>query len=166
MDDRYPITTVSGVPVITPPAEVDVSTTDQLRLALLKAAAPGQTTIVVDMTQTQFCDSAGLIVLTRAHERAMARGGELRLVIPADGAVFRIVTLMGLHRIIPRFDCLNEALLPRPAGVIPLLQPRRAGGLPWLPPAAPLSGGPGGRSGRSRRRRRPPGCGRAGPAWP
>ncbi len=37
------------------------------------------------MTRTQFCDSAGLGVLVRAHKQALAEGGELRLVMPADG---------------------------------------------------------------------------------
>jgi anti-anti-sigma regulatory factor len=39
------------------------------------------------MTGTQFCDSAGLGVLVRAHKRALADGGELRLVILASAMV-------------------------------------------------------------------------------
>jgi anti-sigma B factor antagonist len=114
-DVSYPIEMISGVPVVTAPAEIDVTTADQLRLALLEAAARGHTTIVVDMTRTEFCDSSGLGVLIRAHKRALEEGGELRLVIPAGGAVARIFTLTSLHRFIPRFGSLPEALLERPA---------------------------------------------------
>ena len=114
-DVSYLIKMVSGVPVVTAPAEIDATSADRLRLVLLQAAAHGHTTVVVDMTRTQFCDSAGLSVLIRAHKRALVEGGELRLVIPADGAVFRIFTLTSLYRFIPRFAGLQEALLQRPA---------------------------------------------------
>jgi anti-anti-sigma factor len=67
------------------------------------------------MTRTSCCDSAGLSVLVRARKRALEEGGELRLVIPPDGAVFRIFTLTSLYRFIPRFGSLTEALLQRPA---------------------------------------------------
>jgi anti-sigma B factor antagonist len=115
LDGSYPIEMISGVPVVAAPAEIDVTTADQLRLTLLQAAAHGHTTIVVDMTRTQFCDSSGLSVLVPAQKRALEEGGEVRLVIPAAGAVFRIFTLTRLYSFIPRFDSLQGALLQRPA---------------------------------------------------
>ncbi len=129
-DVSYLVETISGVPVVTAPAEIDLTTADQLRLVLLEAAAHGYTTVVVDMTRTRFCDSAGLSVLARAHKRALEEGGELRLVMPAGGAVFRIFTLTRLHRFIPRFDRLQEALLPRPATA--LIRPSRPRPFPGL----------------------------------
>lgn len=119
-DISYPVEMISGVPVVTAPAEIDVTTAEQLRVVLLESAADGQATVVVDMTRTQFCDSSGLSVLVRAHKRALEEGSELRLVIPADSAVFRIFTLTSLYRFIPRFDSLEEALLPRPVAILPL----------------------------------------------
>ena len=50
----------SGVPVVTLPAEVDVASADVLRAALLIAPQHGHAAIMVDMTQTQLCDSTGL----------------------------------------------------------------------------------------------------------
>lgn len=133
--DRYAIEIIDDMAVITPPDEIDRTTAYQLRLALLEAASHGHTTIAVDMTRTRFCDSAGMTVLVQAHRRALAGGGELRLVIPAGGAVHRIFTLTRLDRFFPRFDSLNEALRPRPAAVIIPLQPRRS---PFAP--GPRSG--------------------------
>ena len=123
-DVSYPVEMISGLPVVTAPAEIDVTTADQLRLVLLEAGARGHTTVVVDMTRTEFCDSAGLGVLIRAHKRALEEGGELRLVMPAGGAVFRIFTLTSLYRFIPRFGNLPEALLQRPAVAIRPLRPQ------------------------------------------
>jgi anti-sigma B factor antagonist len=107
----YRVEVISGVPVVVVPAEVDATTAAQLRTALLGAAADGRMTVVVDMTRTRFCDSAGLDVLVRAHRRALADGGELRLVIPADGTVVRILTLTGMDRLIPSFGSVEEALV-------------------------------------------------------
>lgn len=113
-DISQPFEMIGDVPVVTAPAEIDAATADQLRMVLLEAAVRRHATVVVDMTGTKFCDSAGLRVLVRAHKRALEDGGELRLVIPADGAVFRVFTLTELYRFIPRFDSLQEALLQRP----------------------------------------------------
>jgi anti-sigma B factor antagonist len=110
-DISYRTEVIGGVPVVTAPAEIDIATADELRMVLLGAAADGHTVVVVDMTGTRFCDSAGLSVLAGAHRRAVAEGGELRLVIPADGSVVRVLTLTGLGRVIPSFGSLEEALV-------------------------------------------------------
>src|SRR5215469_2353433 len=99
-----------GAPVVTAPAEIDATTVGQLRVILLRWNTRGQFTVVVDMTGTQFCDSAGLRELMRAHKRAVAEGGGLRLVLPADGAVRRVFTFTGLDRLIPHFTALEQAL--------------------------------------------------------
>jgi len=116
------------VPVVAAPAEIDVTTAAQLRTVLLRSCARGHAAIVVDMTRTKFCDSAGLTVLVRAHKRAVAEGGELRLVIPAGGTVSRIFAITGLDLVFPLFSSLDDALAPRPAGVIPPLWPRPSAG--------------------------------------
>jgi anti-sigma B factor antagonist len=130
-DVSYLVEMITGVPVVTPPAEIDLTTADRFRLVLLEAADQGHTTVVVDMTHTKFCDSAGLSVMARAHKRALEDGGELRLVMPAGGAVFRVFTLTSLHRFIPYFGSLQEALRQRPAAAAPIppSRPRSSPGL-------------------------------------
>ena len=109
-DVSYPGTVINGVPVVAAPAEIDVTTADQLRAALLHAARNGYPVFVVDMTGTRFCDSAGLQTLVTAHKRAQAERGEVRLVAPADGAVLRVLSLTGIDRFIPCFASLEEAV--------------------------------------------------------
>jgi anti-sigma B factor antagonist len=118
-DGGYPVEMIADTPVVTAPAELDITSAERLRTVLISAAAAGHTTVVVDMTRTQFCDSSGLGVLIRAHKQALEAGGELRLVMPEDGAVFRIFTMTSLYRFIPHFGSLPEALLQRPATAIP-----------------------------------------------
>jgi len=129
---RFPVT-INGIPVVTAPAEIDIITAGQLRTVLLHSVAHGQATIVVDMTGTTFCDSAGFSVLVRAHKQTLAEGGGLRLVIPADSAVARSFTLTGLDRVIPRFASLDHALAPGPGPAIRPLRPP--------PPARSTAGG-------------------------
>ena len=106
-----------GVPVVTAPAEIDITSADQLRVVLLDAAARGHATVVVDLTRTRFCDCCGLHTLLRAHNLAQADGGELRLVTPAGGLVPRLLALTCLDRLIPCFTSLKDAMprypLPR-----------------------------------------------------
>jgi anti-sigma B factor antagonist len=120
---RHPLM-INGVPVVTAPAEIGATTAEQLRTVLLHSTARGHATVVVDMTRTRFCDSAGLTVLVRAHRRAVARSGELRLVIAAGSAVARIFAITRLDLVIPLFGSLDEALAPRSAAVIRPLRPQ------------------------------------------
>jgi anti-sigma B factor antagonist len=78
------------------------------------------------MSRTQFCDSATLNVLVRAHKRAQAEGGEVLLVIAAV-TVLRIFAVTGIDHLIPNFPSLEEALAQTPA----------VSGSPPLPAAAP-----------------------------
>jgi anti-sigma B factor antagonist len=112
---RYLFRMASGTPVVTPPAEIDPTTVGELRAILLEWHRRGYTTVVVDMTGTQFCDSAGLRELVWAHKRAVAASGGLRLVLPPDGAVLRVFTVTGLDRLIPHFASREQALAGVPA---------------------------------------------------
>jgi len=118
-----------AVPVVTAPAEIDVSTAAQLRAMLVQWATRGHSTVVVDLTGTAFCDSAGLTVLVRAHKQALADGGGLRLVLPADGTVVRVLTLTGLDRVIPYFATLGQALAQVPAAALRPRRPSRSPGM-------------------------------------
>jgi anti-sigma B factor antagonist len=115
---------INGVPVVTAPAEIDATTAQQLRMVLYRAAAHRHTAIVVDMTGTRFCDSAGLTVLVRAHRRAVADDSDLRVVIRSGSAISRIFAITGLDRVIPVYGSLDEALPPRPAAGIRPSRPR------------------------------------------
>jgi anti-sigma B factor antagonist len=131
----FPVQVVGGVPVVTVPEEIDITNAAGLRAALLEAAAHGSRTLVADMTQTQFCDSAGLNVLVRAHKRARADGGELLLVI-CTAAVLRIFAVTGIGHLIPNFPNLQQALAPAPA-VPDFTSPPGALAAAAAPPATP-----------------------------
>ena len=105
----YNVRSVNGLPVISAPVEIDVSNADELRQLLLACAGGGHTVLIVDMSETAFCDSTGLHQLVRAHKRAAATGGEVRLVIRAP-TVLRLFAIVGIDRFFPIFTTLAEAL--------------------------------------------------------
>jgi anti-sigma B factor antagonist len=108
-DTRFLCEMVSGVPVVVTPEAIDITNADGLA-ALLESSEQGHGRLVIDMSRTQFCDTAGLHALVGAHKRALAQGGEVRLVI-STAAVKRILALTGLDQVIPNFTSLQEALL-------------------------------------------------------
>jgi anti-sigma B factor antagonist len=122
-----PVATISGLPVVRGPAEIDITNAGLLRAALLAAAGEGHVTIVVDLSETVFCDTAGLQVLVLAHRRALAEGGELRLVV-RSATLLRLFSLTGVDHVIPSFATVDQAVSKLPAIAI---RPRR--GDAWAP---------------------------------
>jgi anti-sigma B factor antagonist len=110
----YKIRRVEGVPVLSAPAEIDFSNVSELRRAVLSCIDAGDTTPVVDLRKTTFCDSAGVSQLVQAHRRAVAAGGELRLVVSA-GPVRRILAIVGADRVLSVFTSVDEAVVEAPA---------------------------------------------------
>ena len=114
-DAGFPVEMIRGVPVVATPEDVDINNAAGLRAALLQSAALGTRTLVVDMTRTQFCDTAGLHALVGAHKRAQAAGGRVLIVLPG-ATVLRIFSITGLDNVIPNFPSLEEALAAGTAG--------------------------------------------------
>jgi len=112
-DAGLPVEMVSGVPVVVTPEEVDITNVAGLRRALLETAAARHGTLVVDMSRTAFCDTAGIHALVSAHKQARAERGELRLVITTP-MVQRILTITGLDHLIPQFGSRQDALAAPP----------------------------------------------------
>ena len=116
----YSVTSVNGLPVLSAPAEIDASNADELRRLLMTCADEGHAVLVVDMSETLFCDSTGLHQLVRAHKRAARADGEVRLVI-ATSTVLRLFAIVGIDGFFPMFKNLDEAVAALPA---PVVRPR------------------------------------------
>jgi|HubBroStandDraft_3_1064219.scaffolds.fasta_scaffold00726_7 anti-sigma B factor antagonist len=113
-EHRPAVELICGVPVVAAPGEIDITNAPGFRTALLEASALGHGTFVVDMSETQFCDSAGMHALVWAHKQSRSEGGEMLLVVQAS-AVLRVFAITGVDRIIPSFPSLEEALEQVPA---------------------------------------------------
>lgn len=104
----FPVERAGDVAVLALPAEVDVSSADQLRDELLALIQQGVTALIVDLSETTFCDSAALGALITAHSRAAETAAELRLVA-AQPTVSRVMTIVGVDRLIPVYPTVAAA---------------------------------------------------------
>jgi anti-sigma B factor antagonist len=91
------------------PAEIDMTNASDVSDLLPAVAGESPQVITADMTATEFCDSAGVRALVRAHERAAAAGSELRLAL-GDSPAARIIQLIGLDQIIPPYRDVEQSL--------------------------------------------------------
>jgi anti-sigma B factor antagonist len=112
-NEECPIGLVRGVPVVAAPEFIDVSNADLVRSALLRASSWGYATVAADMSATQFCDSCGLSVLVRAHNRALAEGGQLQLAA-VTAPVRRLLAVTGLDRLLFLHRTVADAVAELP----------------------------------------------------
>jgi anti-sigma B factor antagonist len=137
-EPSFPVQVISGVPVVITPREIDITNAAWLRAALLRAAAGRGAILVVDMTRTRFCDSAGLHTLIGAHKRAQAEGRQVRLAV-TGAQVRRILALTALDRLLSVYTSLDLALAHPPADS-PRSQPENRPDSGQTPPPIAIGG--------------------------
>jgi len=100
--------------VVTMPPELDITTAGPAADLLASVLDQRPTAVTADLTATQFCDSAGVHVLVRAHRLASEKGAEVRLAIGASPVV-RILELTGLDQVLPVYAHVERSLaVPAP----------------------------------------------------
>jgi len=111
-EDRFPVTWSGRIAVVAVPTELDLTIADGLRDVLLGALNAGALGLVVDMTATTFCDSAGITAITRALRRGTATDTTIRLAVSST-PVLRVLDLVGVDRLIdihPDVDTAQASL--------------------------------------------------------
>jgi anti-anti-sigma factor len=93
--------------VVTVPDEIDVVNADAVRHALLTETSHDVPVVIIDMSATTFCDSAGVQAIVDTYKQAAANHIQLRLVAIA---ILRILTLAGIDQVIPIYPTLEAAL--------------------------------------------------------
>src|ERR1700722_4997456 len=81
--DNFPVDWDHPVAVVTMPDEIDIANAEDIRDTLLAVLNQGITTLIVALTRTSFCSCAGAGAFARAHQRAQASAGQVRLVVRA-----------------------------------------------------------------------------------
>jgi anti-sigma B factor antagonist len=99
-----------GSVVVTLPAEIDVTNSEEVYEQLAAALAPGVHTMIADMMATIFCDSSGVHAIIHAQESAAARDVRMLLAVSSSTSVRRVLELIGVTRLMPVYPSLREAL--------------------------------------------------------
>jgi anti-anti-sigma regulatory factor len=94
--------------VVRLPAEVEYSNAWQVRQELAAALASGAAIVVVDLTSTTFCDTAGVQEMVLAHKAA--EGIDLRVVVPARLRL--LFTWTGIDQVLAVYPSVSAALAP------------------------------------------------------
>jgi anti-sigma B factor antagonist len=115
--EEFPVRWLGDAVVVRLPAEVDLTSADRLREALLAVLNQGARALIVDMTLTTFCDSAAIGSITRAARRATASGAEIRLAA-CTAPVLRILSLLGIDRVVGVYPTTDEARGSLPDGPV------------------------------------------------
>jgi anti-anti-sigma factor len=90
--------------------EVDMSHEEELRGELRTAVAADTRGIVVDLTECEFIDSSGVRALLVSREAQSPKEGDERLAVAASSEqILRILTVMGIDRVIPIRPTVEEA---------------------------------------------------------
>ncbi|MFP5388109.1 MAG: STAS domain-containing protein [Thermoleophilia bacterium] len=104
---------IDGVPVAHIKEDVDAASAAAIQQHLADALGPDALSLVVDLSDTGYVDSAGIDMLLRLSDRLDHRRARLVLVIPEASQLQRLVTIVGLPEAIairPRLaDALREA---------------------------------------------------------
>jgi len=103
-EHRPPLLTIHTIPgdgevTLRVAGEIDMSTAELLREALLAAIRHHDSTVRLDMADVSFMDSTGLAVLIFSHRRITQEGGRLILDRP-NARVTRVLQVSGTDRLL------------------------------------------------------------------
>jgi anti-anti-sigma factor len=80
--------------------EIDISTVDLLRRALSEPSPGGVETVVLDLGETTFIESAGVALIVGTSRRAV-RSGLRFIILPGPPAITRLFDICGLTVLLP-----------------------------------------------------------------
>ena len=90
--------------------EVDMSHEEELRGELRSAVAADSDGIVVDLSECEFIDSSGVRALLLSREAQISdQGTEKLAVVASSEQILRILSVMGIDKVIPIRPTVEEA---------------------------------------------------------
>jgi anti-sigma B factor antagonist len=101
---------LDGVLVARLEGELDMSNAAELGSVITGRMTNDALGLVLDFTKVSYMDSTGVNVLFQLRESLARRGQELRLVLPADSPIGKVISIVGLPEVIGVTATLDEAL--------------------------------------------------------
>lgn len=106
--------TVNSVVIAQVSGEIDMSNAGDLRVALSSITPNDALGLVLDLSEVEYVDSAGIHLIYRLRDSLRTRGQQLRLVIPPDSAVQQTLELAGIQpgaEIVETLEAAQEAFV-------------------------------------------------------
>jgi len=89
--------------------EVDISNAPSVEEAIASAIPNHASAIILDLTELEYIDSAGISLIYRLREKLQVRGQDLKLVIPANSPAADALRLAGVAPHLPIMESVQEA---------------------------------------------------------
>lgn len=102
--------TITSVVTLAPKGRLDAFNAPEMRTQIQQQVANGQCCLVIDLSETQFLDSAGMAALVSALKLCRQQNGDVRLVWPELEAVKRILALTKFDRVFDIKATAEEAV--------------------------------------------------------
>src|SRR3954447_7873060 len=99
-----------GRPVARIRGEIDMSNVGDLSMTLQGVVGQSAPGLVVDFSETQYLDSAGLHFIFDLGKRLRDRGQRLYLVVPPASPVGTVLDIVSVGALAPRFQTLEAAI--------------------------------------------------------
>jgi anti-sigma B factor antagonist len=90
--------------------EIDASNVHEVGERLRGLLTNHSTALVVDLSETNYLDSAGINMLFELSAELADRQQRLRLVVPGSSPILRMLSIAGLSGAIPTHETRMEAL--------------------------------------------------------
>jgi anti-anti-sigma factor len=99
----------AGSPVARIRGEVDMSNVGELTMTLKSAVVQTAAGLVIDFSDTEYLDSAGLHFIFDVGKRLRDRGQRLYRVVPSGSPVAAVLDIVSVDSIAPRCETLEDA---------------------------------------------------------
>jgi anti-anti-sigma factor len=98
------------VVVATVSGEVDFSAAHDIERRLLESTTNEDAALILDLTTLSYIDSAGINVVFHLAARLREHGQVFSLVFPVDSPPSRTLSMVGIDRLVPVFQTIDQAL--------------------------------------------------------
>ena len=99
----------TGIATITPIGRVDALSAPELRKSMDDSIDDGVRNLIIDLTDVEFLDSAGMAALVVGMKRTRQQGGDTKLVWPANPQICRIFLLTKFDKVFDFADTVSGA---------------------------------------------------------
>jgi anti-sigma B factor antagonist len=118
---------IDGVPIAHIREDIDAANATIIQQQLADALGPVASSLVIDLSEIRYLDSAGIDMLLRLSLRLDDRRAKLILVIPDTSQLKRLAWIVGLPDAIATYPALSaalhEAAKPQPQNPTPHVAP-------------------------------------------
>jgi anti-anti-sigma factor len=101
---------IDGLPIAHVDEDIDAANAAATQQQLAAALGPDALSLVIDLSETRYVDSAGIDMLLRLSDRLSHRRASLILVIPDTSQLKRLAMIVGMPQVMAIHPSLPDAL--------------------------------------------------------